>query len=68
MFVFLLTECVEGLDAHHVQGYVIHDNDTDNKVELSYPHDDHQMIQEGRSFHHGRFVMGLRKAARKQKR
>ncbi|XP_072045792.1 squalene monooxygenase-like [Amphiura filiformis] len=61
-----LEDCAEGLDAHHVQGYIIHDNDTESTVELSYPVDDHQLIQEGRSFHHGRFVMGLRRGAMKE--
>ena len=70
LFVFLVDpspECVAHLDAHNVQGYVIHDNDSTMKIELTYPvRDDCQKVEEGRSFHHGRFVMGLRRAAMKE--
>ena len=57
-----------GIDAHTVQGYVVHDNDSKESVVLSYPTDTaSQKIITGRSFHHGRFVMGLREEARKSK-
>ncbi|KAJ3597404.1 hypothetical protein NHX12_000931 [Muraenolepis orangiensis] len=57
-----LEASVEGLDAHVVKGYVIHDQETSTEVEIPYPQQDHQ-IQCGRAFHHGRFIMGLRRAA-----
>mmetsp|Transcript_26634 Transcript_26634/g.37496 ORF Transcript_26634/g.37496 Transcript_26634/m.37496 type:complete len:484 (+) Transcript_26634:159-1610(+) len=67
-----LGECLEGIDAVEVHGYaVVMNNKQDaypelqNKQEnqrLVYPQKDgHAMI--GKSFHHGRFVQNLRKAA-----
>lgn len=53
----------EGIDAHVVHGYVVHENDSHTSVELSYPLDELKKIQSGRSFHHGQFIMGLRKEA-----
>lgn len=53
---------VEGLDAHVVNGYVIHDMDSGTVVEIPYP-ELQGGIQCGRAFHHGRFIMGLRRAA-----
>lgn len=53
---------VEGLDAHLVNGYVIHDIESNTEVELTYPQVE-ESIQCGRAFHHGRFIMGLRRAA-----
>lgn len=53
---------VEGLDAHLVHGYVIHDMESGTEVEIPYPQAD-ESIQCGRAFHHGRFIMGLRRAA-----
>lgn len=53
---------VEGLDAHVVNGYVIHDRESGAEVEIPYP-EVGQSIQCGRAFHHGRFIMGLRRAA-----
>lgn len=55
---------MEDIDAHTVYGYVIHNRNTN--VELSYPSDDCGNAITGRSFHHGRFVMGLRQEAKKQ--
>ena len=57
---------VEGIDAHVVHGYVIHDNESHTSVPLSYPMEEDK-IQTGRSFHHGRFVMGLRNEAKRAK-
>ncbi|XP_077384299.1 squalene monooxygenase [Festucalex cinctus] len=54
---------VEGLDAHVVNGYVIHDMESSTEVEIPYPQQE-ENVQCGRAFHHGRFIMGLRKAAR----
>ncbi|XP_067458472.1 squalene monooxygenase [Thunnus thynnus] len=53
---------VEGLDAHLVNGYVIHDMESGTEVEIPYPQEE-ESIQCGRAFHHGRFIMGLRRAA-----
>ncbi|XP_039974100.1 squalene monooxygenase [Xiphias gladius] len=53
---------VEGLDAHVVNGYVIHDIESSTEVEIPYPQEE-ESIQCGRAFHHGRFIMGLRRAA-----
>ncbi|KAG7261118.1 hypothetical protein CRUP_019339, partial [Coryphaenoides rupestris] len=58
-----LEASVEGLDAHVVKGYVIHDLDSSTEVELPYPKLE-QQVQCGRAFHHGRFIMGLRNVAR----
>lgn len=57
-----LQDTVEGLDAHVVNGYVIHDMESGAEVEIPYPQVE-ETIQCGRAFHHGRFIMGLRKAA-----
>ncbi|KAI1894124.1 hypothetical protein AGOR_G00112590 [Albula goreensis] len=57
-----LEDSVEGLDAHIVNGYVIHDLESKAEVEIPYPRDE-DAIQCGRAFHHGRFIMGLRRAA-----
>ncbi|CAJ1061903.1 squalene monooxygenase [Xyrichtys novacula] len=53
---------VEGLDAHLVKGYVIHDIESSTEVEIPYPQEE-DSIQCGRAFHHGRFIMGLRRLA-----
>lgn len=60
--VYLPPGSVEGLDAHVVNGYVIHDIENGVEVEIPYPQVG-QSIQCGRAFHHGRFIMGLRRAA-----
>ncbi|XP_055019840.1 squalene monooxygenase [Boleophthalmus pectinirostris] len=60
-----LEASVEGLDAHVVNGYVIHDTDSGAEVEIPYPQTD-EGVQCGRAFHHGRFIMGLRRAAMAQ--
>ncbi|XP_059920724.1 squalene monooxygenase [Gadus macrocephalus] len=57
-----LEDTVEGLDAHVVKGYVIHDQETNTEVEIPYPQQDEKILC-GRAFHHGRFIMGLRRAA-----
>ncbi|XP_035254423.1 squalene monooxygenase [Anguilla anguilla] len=57
-----LANSVEGLDAHIVKGYVIHDLESCAEVEIPYPCEE-DTIQCGRAFHHGRFIMGLRRAA-----
>ena len=57
---------MEGIDCHVVCGYVVHDNDTGSNVKLSYPLNNKQETETGRSFHHGRFIMGLRREAMKE--
>lgn len=57
-------DAVENIDAHVVHGYVVHNQGA--SVELSYPSDDSGNTITGRSFHHGRFVMGLRQEARRK--
>ncbi|KAJ8291065.1 hypothetical protein GJAV_G00020980 [Gymnothorax javanicus] len=57
-----LENSVEGLDAHIVKGYIIHDLESNTEVEIPYPLEE-DTIQCGRAFHHGRFIMGLRRAA-----
>lgn len=49
--------CLEGIDAIKVNGYCVVENGT--SVHIPYPG-----THEGRSFHHGRFIMKLREAAR----
>lgn len=58
----LASGTVEGLDAHLVKGYVIHDIENRAEVEIPYPHEEGS-VQCGRAFHHGRFIMSLRRAA-----
>uniref|UniRef100_F6WHL6 Squalene monooxygenase n=1 Tax=Ornithorhynchus anatinus TaxID=9258 RepID=F6WHL6_ORNAN len=58
-----LEDTVEGLDAHVVNGYIIHDGGSNSEVEIPYPLSPDSQVQSGRAFHHGRFIMGLRKAA-----
>jgi squalene monooxygenase len=57
--IILLSDCLEGFDAHQIKGYVIHDEEG-NQVEVPYPENQDAV---GIAFHHGRFVMALRKAA-----
>ena len=65
LLLFVDAEATEGIDAHTVYGYVIHDDDSKSRVDLSYPLDEHKKVSTGRSFHHGRFIMGLRREATK---
>ncbi|KAI5282323.1 Squalene epoxidase, partial [Ascosphaera aggregata] len=57
-----LKDCLEGIDAVPVKGYnVIYNGDA---VPIPYPQDEQgQSAYEGRSFHHGPFIMKLREAA-----
>ncbi|KAF8635148.1 hypothetical protein AX15_000526 [Amanita polypyramis BW_CC] len=52
-----LESCLENMDAIPCKGYCVYDNG--KSVHIPYPDG-----YEGRSFHHGRFVMNLREAAR----
>ncbi|KAJ6663121.1 hypothetical protein lerEdw1_010714 [Lerista edwardsae] len=58
-----LEEAVDGIDAHPINGYIIHDIDSQSKIEVPFPSLANGQVQSGRAFHHGRFIMGLRKAA-----
>ncbi|CAJ0967236.1 unnamed protein product [Ranitomeya imitator] len=58
-----LGDAVEGVDAHVVHGYVVHDIESKAEVEIPYPMNEEKQLQCGRAFHHGRFIMGLRKMA-----
>ncbi|XP_066481651.1 squalene monooxygenase [Tiliqua scincoides] len=58
-----LEEAVDEIDAQEINGYIIHDMDTQSKIEIPFPSTVNGQVQSGRAFHHGRFIMGLRKAA-----
>ena len=58
-------DAAEGIDSHVVHGYVIHDYQSRSNITLGYPLDKNCLTKTGRSFHHGRFVMGLRDQAKK---
>ncbi|XP_060099211.1 squalene monooxygenase isoform X2 [Heteronotia binoei] len=58
-----LEEAVEGIDAHTVNGYIVHDLESQSEVEIPYPQRSNGQVQSGRAFHHGRFIMGLRRVA-----
>ncbi|KAF8075287.1 squalene epoxidase-domain-containing protein [Lyophyllum atratum] len=55
-----LQACLEGIDAIPVRGYCVVEDG--KSVHIPYPGD-----HEGRSFHHGRFIMTLRAAAKRAK-
>ncbi|XHG00203.1 Squalene epoxidase, variant 2 [Aspergillus wentii] len=56
-----LRDCLEGIDSISTQGYYV--SYFGEPVIIPYPKGDSSSIPEGRSFHHGRFVMKLREAA-----
>ncbi|KAI6661027.1 Squalene monooxygenase [Oopsacas minuta] len=59
-----LEDCVENIEAAVVHGYVVHYMRNGESVVLTYPRKESgDSIHTGRAFHHGRFVMNLRKAA-----
>ncbi|NXO53068.1 ERG1 monooxygenase, partial [Aramus guarauna] len=58
-----LEDTVEGIDSQIVNGYIIHDIDSKSEVEIPYPMSEDGRVASGRSFHHGQFIMGLRRAA-----
>ena len=59
---------IDKIDACRMEGYVVHNAVTNTHVQLPYPSDVGGAIINGYAFHHGRFVMGLRKLARDQNR
>ncbi|NXJ61675.1 ERG1 monooxygenase, partial [Rostratula benghalensis] len=58
-----LEDTVEGIDSQIVNGYIIHDIESKTEVEIPYPTSEEGRVASGRSFHHGQFIMGLRRAA-----
>ncbi|XP_006879360.1 PREDICTED: squalene monooxygenase [Elephantulus edwardii] len=58
-----LGDTVEGFDAQVIHGYVIHDRDSRSEVQIPFPLSEDNQVLSGRAFHHGRFIMSLRKAA-----
>lgn len=63
-----LGHCVEYIDAATVEGYVVHYMKSGESVKLQFPYfPNEDGIQTGRAFHHGRFIMQLRKNAMEQK-
>ncbi|NXH19484.1 ERG1 monooxygenase, partial [Bucco capensis] len=54
---------VEGIDSQIVNGYIVHDMESNSEVEIPYPTSEDGHVSSGRSFHHGQFIMGLRRAA-----
>ncbi|NXF02512.1 ERG1 monooxygenase, partial [Smithornis capensis] len=58
-----LEDTVEGIDSQIVNGYIIHDLESKSEVEIPYPTSEDGRVVSGRSFHHGQFIMGLRRAA-----
>ncbi|KAG8133939.1 hypothetical protein E2320_011686 [Naja naja] len=58
-----LQDAVEGIDAHTINGYIIHNLENKAEVEISFPCTAAGRVQNGKAFHHGRFIMGLRRAA-----
>ena len=68
-FVFnCLPAALVGIDARVTEGYVVHNQLTGSHVQLQYPLTPQGAVSTGRAFHHGRFVTGLRNAARQEKR
>lgn len=59
-------DCTEHLDAHTIKGYVIHEISSNTRVQIPYTDEENRGKAAGRAFHHGRFVMALRTAARSQ--
>ncbi|XP_004634511.1 squalene monooxygenase isoform X1 [Octodon degus] len=58
-----LGDAVEGIDAQCLNGYILHDREEKSEVHITFPLSEDSGVQGGRAFHHGKFVMNLRKAA-----
>ncbi|NWU91963.1 ERG1 monooxygenase, partial [Upupa epops] len=58
-----LEDTVDGIDSQTVNGYIIHDRESNSEVEIPFPTYEDGRVASGRSFHHGQFIMGLRRAA-----
>lgn len=59
----VIADCLDGIDAIKVFGYecIYHGE----RVNIPYPKGPEGKAPEGRSFHHGKFIMKLREAARR---
>ncbi|CAH7113524.1 Sqle [Phodopus roborovskii] len=58
-----LGDTVEGFNAHLIHGYIVHDYESRSEVQIPYPVSENNQVQNGVAFHHGKFIMSLRKAA-----
>ncbi|XP_075817048.1 squalene monooxygenase [Microtus pennsylvanicus] len=58
-----LGDTVEGFNAHLIHGYIVHDYESRSEVQIPYPVSENNQVQNGIAFHHGKFIMSLRKAA-----
>lgn len=61
--LYCFADTVEGIDTWVVNGYIIHDQESKTGGSDSFPSVREQSCAGGRAFHHGRFIMRLRKAA-----
>jgi len=57
-----IVDCTDNIDAHAMKGYIVHDVRKGANVHIPYP-DESDGVEGGCAFHHGRFVMSLRKAS-----
>uniref|UniRef100_UPI00358F66C0 squalene monooxygenase n=1 Tax=Myxine glutinosa TaxID=7769 RepID=UPI00358F66C0 len=58
-----LQAAIEGADVQAVHGYIVHDGESGQEVQIPYPEGADGNVQCGQAFHHGRFISGLRKKA-----
>ncbi|XP_039709848.1 squalene monooxygenase [Pteropus medius] len=58
-----LEDTVEDIGAQVVDGYMLHDQESKSTVHIPFPLLENNQVQSGRAFHHGKFIMSLRKAA-----
>lgn len=58
-----LGDTVEGFNNHCIHGYIVHDYESRSEVQIPYPVSENNQVQNGVAFHHGKFIMSLRKAA-----
>ncbi|KAL6032939.1 hypothetical protein STEG23_010928 [Scotinomys teguina] len=58
-----LGDTVESFNTHHIHGYIVHDYESRSEVQIPYPVSENNQVQSGVAFHHGEFIMSLRKAA-----
>nr|XP_054772365.1 squalene monooxygenase-like [Lytechinus pictus] len=62
-----LGDCASGFEEVRLDGFVIHDPFINKPIDFQYPKGEADKIQSARCFHHGRFIMSLRKAAMAEK-
>ncbi|XP_036064676.1 squalene monooxygenase [Onychomys torridus] len=58
-----LGDTIEGFNTHLIHGYIVHDYESRSEVQIPYPVSEDNHVQSGVAFHHGKFIMSLRKAA-----